>query len=483
MASTKALNAKNLEALGCERLAALLMDIATRDAAIKRRLRLTLAGEAGPADAAHEITKRLVAVAKARSFVDWQKVGRLADDLGAQHRAIVDLVAPRDPRAALDLLWRLAACAEPVYARSDDGSGRLADVFGAAVDDFGPVARAAGIDPAALAERAFEAVRDDGYGTFDRLVETLVPALGTTGLERLRALALAWQAQPDVVPPQAEREVIGWGSGGAMYADQIRTGHRQRVSSLLLQQVADALGDVDAYIGQYEPDARRVPAIAARIAGRLLAAGRATEAWAAIEATDTGRRGRLPPEWDQARLAVLDALGRHDEAQDYRWERFTEALDSGHLRAYLKKLPDFEDFDAEQRAIAHARGFADVHRALAFLVAWPALDRAATLVIERADEIDGNVYELLTPAADALEDKYPLAATILRRAMIDFTLGRTRASRYGHAARHLAACTGLARRIEDFATHVDHEDYVRRLRKDHGRKAGFWRETGHRLPA
>ncbi|WP_375404658.1 DUF6880 family protein [uncultured Sphingomonas sp.] len=477
MASTKTLNAKNLEALGSERLAALLMEVATGDAGIKRRLRLALAGEAGPADAAREITKRLATIAKARSFIDWHKVKPLAADLAAQHGAIMNLVAPHDPAAALDLLWRLAGCAEPVFARSDDGSGRLADMFRAAVDDLGPVADAARIAPAVLAERAFEAVKDDGYGTYDGLVETLAPALGTSGLERLRDLGLAWQAQPVAVSPQAEREVIGWGSGGPMYADQINASQRTRASALLLQHVADALGDVDAYIAQYEPETRRVPLIAARIAERLLAAGRTADAWAAIEASESGKLGWLAPEWEQARLKVLDALGRHDDAQDYRWERFVATLNSGHLRAFLKKLPDFEDFDAEQRAIAHARGHADVHRALAFLVAWPALDRAAALVVERADAIDGNAYELLTPAAKVLEEKHPLAATILRRAMIDYTLSHARASRYGHAARHLVTCGHLARRIADCGKVADHDTYLGRLREDHGRKAGFWREV------
>lgn len=44
MASKKTLNAKNLEALGAQRLAELLIEISTGDAAAKRRLRLELAG-------------------------------------------------------------------------------------------------------------------------------------------------------------------------------------------------------------------------------------------------------------------------------------------------------------------------------------------------------------------------------------------------------------------------------------------------------
>ena len=44
MASNKAVNAKNLEALGAARLAELLLEISTGNAAAKRRLRLELAG-------------------------------------------------------------------------------------------------------------------------------------------------------------------------------------------------------------------------------------------------------------------------------------------------------------------------------------------------------------------------------------------------------------------------------------------------------
>ncbi len=42
MASKSTLNAKNLEALGAERLAQLLIEISTGDAAAKRKLRLAL---------------------------------------------------------------------------------------------------------------------------------------------------------------------------------------------------------------------------------------------------------------------------------------------------------------------------------------------------------------------------------------------------------------------------------------------------------
>ncbi|MDE1995539.1 MAG: hypothetical protein KGI75_23775, partial [Rhizobiaceae bacterium] len=74
MASKTTLNAKNLEALGVERLAELLIEISTGSAAHKRRLRLELAGSQGSGDVAREVQKRLSSIGRARSFINWQRV-------------------------------------------------------------------------------------------------------------------------------------------------------------------------------------------------------------------------------------------------------------------------------------------------------------------------------------------------------------------------------------------------------------------------
>jgi hypothetical protein len=81
MASKKTLNAGSLRALGAARLAELLMEISEGNAAPKRRLRLELAAAASPTEVAKEIRKRIVTIARSRSFVDWQNRKSLVDDL------------------------------------------------------------------------------------------------------------------------------------------------------------------------------------------------------------------------------------------------------------------------------------------------------------------------------------------------------------------------------------------------------------------
>jgi hypothetical protein len=158
MTSKKTLNATNLEALGAQRLAELLMDIAEGDAATKRRLRLELTVLVAPKAMAAEVRKRLSQIAGARSFVDRRKMRDFAADLEAQRRAINDHVAARDPGEALELMWRFLQLAETVYARSDDSDGVIGDIFRDACRDLGSRAQAAKPDPVALADRVFAAL-------------------------------------------------------------------------------------------------------------------------------------------------------------------------------------------------------------------------------------------------------------------------------------------------------------------------------------
>ena len=241
-----------------------------------------------------------------------------------------------------------------------------------------------------------------------------------------------------------------------------------------LQAIADGEGDVDAYMAHESAASRKSPKVAAEIATRLLAAGRAEEAHAVLEggSPEPGRPWSI--DWELAWVEALVATDRRDEAQSFRWSCFEHRLDASHLRAYLKALPDFEDVLAEEKALDYALAFPDFTTALAFFIDWKELRYAARLVLERSAESDGNAYFLLDPAAKALEGKHPLAAMLLRRAMIEDTLNGAKYKRYRHAARHMLECQALDPSIEDYAAFETHDAFVERIRAKHGRKTGFW---------
>jgi hypothetical protein len=462
MASEKTLNVKNLAGLGAERLAELVLELSAGDAASKRKLRLELVSRSGGADVAPEIRKRLVTIAKARSFVDWRKIKALALDLDTQRIAITTYVAPSAPAEAFDLMWRILAMAESIYERCDDGNGTVSNVIALARADLGAIGEKASLAQSALADRVFEGVLANGYGQFDGLIALLAIPLGSDGLELLKA--------------KFERRMVGYGSSGPLHEDDIAVRHHTRMVQSALTEIADALGDVDGYAALFSAKERASPAIAARIAKRMLAVGRADDAMAALLLAEPDfRKGAHWSDWQQVWIDTLDAVGRGEDAQAERWATFERTLNAEYLRAHIKRLPDFEDEEAETRALAHVSQSGDFHQALAFLINWPAHNLAANLVIARQGELDGNCYALLTPGAEALELRHPLAATLMLRAMIDYSLIHSKTTRYGHAARHLQTCEHLAKRIEDFGDRRDHAAYVAHLRALHGRKTAFWK--------
>jgi hypothetical protein len=281
--SKKTLNAKNLESLGAQRLAELLIDVSTSNAA-------------------------------------------LIEDLEAQRRAIVNQIANTDRSESHELMWRFMALANSIFERCDDSSGMVIGVFHAACRDLGEIALAAQVDPEELAGRVFNALNENDYGQYDELIEVLSPALGSPGLEQLKERFLELSKAPPERPKDKDRKVIGWSTGGPLYADEIADRRRQSTIRLALQEIADAQGDVDAFIAQQSEKSRTVPSVASEIARRLLNTGRLEEAWTAINAIDESKPGWIPFEWEEVRLDVMEALGRKDDAQSFRWQCFERRL-------------------------------------------------------------------------------------------------------------------------------------------------------------
>jgi hypothetical protein len=441
MASKRTLNARNLEALGAAALAQLLIEVSAGHAVIQRRLRLALAAADGAGGAAQEVRKRLAAIARSTTFVDARKRKALLADLQAQHQAICGPIAAADPALAFQLLVRFLELADGVLERSSDGTGALLGVFEQALADLGPLATAAALCAEALAEQVLELLAGNGYGQFDALIPSVAPALGEPGL----ALLQGWFTQ-----------------------------HGGPDASEALRQIAQARGDLDAYLAQFDARELSRPAVAAAVAQQLLQANRAEQALALLDGAATNLAPWQALAWADARIAALEQLGRLEQAQQQRWELFCHTLSIPHLRAHLQRLADFADVEAEERALAIAEQHPQPLLALQFLVHWPALPRAARLVVDHGQLWDGEAFEVLAPAAERLSSAHPLAATILLRTLVVFALSASRSRRYRHAAEQLRTCERLAAAIDDWHGLQSHETFVGRLRESFARSWSFW---------
>lgn len=453
MARKPSLTLESLIELGAPKLAALILDETKANAPFRKRANAALAGAQGADVVAALIDRRLAALEKARSMVDWRKERDFAGDLKATADTILGELAALDPALAFPRLVRFLATHGDVFGRVDDSSGRLQNVYWGAAERT----------PELLGKMAPDALVD--------VVAILAAALKKdTHNLMAHAAILAVPLLPDVATADFD-------------ATLARTvGHQEAVLSIR-QAIAEKRGDLDAYVALEE---RRSPYArnALRVAEKLLEAKRHDDALKWVRGTGGGVVGHMSienvpyartpysRELERATLEarILTAKGDRKGAQSLRWAAFEKTLDVQTLRDYVAALDDFQEFDELDRAFAVAEASRSPEAALGFFVAWPAMDRAAKLVLAKRGKWEGRYYGVLLEAASTLEGGHPAAATVLYRALIDDILGRGNSVAYGYGARYLAQLADLANADDA----EDHTSYLSGLKAAHGRKYGFW---------
>jgi hypothetical protein len=148
------------------------------------------------------------------------------------------------------------------------------------------------------------------------------------------------------------------------------------------QVIAAARNDLDGLIALEE---KKHPNLqdTIGIAERLLKAGRTQEAlvwvrklsptslrYMSVENLADGLAPHDPTTQRRTSVeaAILLALGDGQAAQALRWSAYEESLSAGILRDYIAALPDFGEFEALDRAFAHALASSRRYQALALFM-------------------------------------------------------------------------------------------------------------------
>ena len=390
VASLKKVTPENLAALGAERLAEILADAAQARPELKRRLRMELAAEHGADHLGPEIDRRLTRLETSKGRVSWRQRPTFVRDLEGLRGLIAERLAELDREGALARLWRLLGLARRLRLRVKDKDGQLGEVFERAAGDVGRLSRA------------------------DEAPDGLVEAMAAAPADWITWLPALLAEAPDGLADAALRRLSARAGATAAWLPLIRA-------------LADAAGDASAYGATFTEAALKTPSVAAEVAQRLLAAGEVEAAGRLLSAAGPGK-GKTPRwlpgktaaepdfEWESAWIDWLEASGQGPAAQEARWAAFERTLSAERARAFTRRLPDFEDVEAEHRAFALAAGHADFARGLALLMDWPALPEAARMIEARADDIEVDDVSAQAWAAK-LRQRYPAAAhTLLRRA-------------------------------------------------------------------
>jgi len=354
------------------------------------------------------------------------------------------------------LLVVFIQAAEKGMAHIDDSYGYLWPTCQQGVTLWGQVwARIEPRDSKELAELVYGQIHHNDCAVKDDMILKFAEALGEAGLRALQWRLkgdLAALPQPDSkakFPDFGRVQVAGW-----------------------LEEIADALGDVDEYIAIVESE-QQVKTYALPVARRLFEAARLQEALAFLE-KGTGHRGfhhGEPYDYPTLKTKILAGLGRGDEARETLWKEFATYLSVSTFESILEMTPEVQQAQARARAVSLAEHHRSPEQAAYFLVRLDELQRAASLVEEKQGEISGSMYDVLLKVAQALTEPHPAQAWILYKALTINILDEGRYKAYPHAARYLMRMEELA----DTAGIQPHQaEFVTSLRQAHGRKSSFW---------
>lgn len=453
------LDAKGLTALGLDKLIDILLEESVANKALKARLMAALAGTSGPEEIARLIDKWLDAIESARTSINGARARDLAVELSGLVRNIQSELGGVDATGGLERLVRVMALRPGVERRLKADSARLAKVF-AEVE-----AAIAGMIPTLPDDEQLRIVpvlererRKDRHGERSEFYGRLIPMFGVPA-------AQAWQA---------------------LLESQLRAGDPAPAVPRLLQRLYVHNGNLDGYIEleKAKPENRQDTLTVARM---LHVAGRQQEALDWVRKTYAGTRilfvngihASVGPDYEagERRLLaadILDAIKERDAAQALRWQAFLEAFDPAILRRYIARLDDFAEFDEMDKAFAAVMTSGRHSDALRFLLAWPRTDLAARYVLEHGGAWMGRDSELLVRAAQAFEQDFPLASTLLYRILVRHVLEHGLTSLFEAAVGWLRTLAMLAAAVPEDSPIPDHAAYVFELKARFPRRPGFW---------
>jgi hypothetical protein len=449
--NSEEISLESLNNLGKEQLARLVLEGCRTHPQFANRVERALAAASNPQSLISWLKKQLSALSRGKKFYVAGESEEIASEMINICQAITDELAPLKVDAAIELAERFLSLNRKVFERVDDSYGNIWPIFDKLLADlasFYQKSDSYGSD--ALAKKVFDWYCHNDYSVYDNIVEYFAPPLGNEGLAELERL-LREQWKSTTRKPRSDYSTTHFLRGWLA--------------------IADARKDVDQYISILEQTGQAETVhYQVEIAERLVKIGRCQEALIWLDKVEDSPRFR--EEKRKLKIQVYEGLGNFEEAQTLRIEQFSA---SPSKTLYYQCLKGAEDADPlRERLLSAAFSHPLISQSLTFFIEVGECASAAALVLEKRQEWNGSNYHSLQPAAQGLENLYPLEASFLYRVLIDDILSRAQSKYYHHAVRYLKKLEALTPQIEEWHGLKHHQDYWAELQQAHKRKTAFW---------
>jgi hypothetical protein len=412
-----------------------------------------------PKKLAKKLKTTINALKRSTKFIDYYKADAFTNEL-YQLSGNIELLIDSDAQAASELIVSLFNIDKSIYERVDDSNGcigtfyyHLCEVLAKAWLNINNP------DKSSLAQITADLLANDEYNSMEHLISMLQPALGADGLQVLEEKLETYQDK--------------------FYDFQLRS---------MFLQIADAQKNVDKYIQRLNVNDESISEKdVCNIAKRLIDNWREAEAidWLMNKPNqlqvDGSSHINIGAVSSDNRLDLLltafDAENMLEEATSLRWQLFKKSLNG----KYYKGLLQYQTGKALENVRNEALDFAlnnfkgDFDSLLHFLDSIQEYDHMSNLIIDNLNALTSYNYSFYRTLSKTLsQNSYNLAATLLRRQLIDTVLTQARSKIYHYAVSDLKLCLRFGEMVEDWRGFDDNQAYLLSLKKNHSRKTAFW---------
>ncbi|WP_027360645.1 DUF6880 family protein [Desulforegula conservatrix] len=432
--------------LGAESLADALLELAEQYDAADDLLERMLAT---PTENIERFKKKISALKRSKRFISWGGASVFACELKALLQNLKAGVT--EPLTGVQLVAAFFETDKGTLGNCDDSSGNVGDVFRYDAKELFVEYASCCSDKEKVANIILKLNLKDDYGVRDTLIdcasECLPEPVIRSMIKELQSLA--------------DKE-----------EDKYKKRHHLMLIESLARQIKDAKLFEQTRIASWGELSTAAFIDIARV---YLESGDVQTAYLWLSKIPEGETYK-DYERDKLLLEIYKKLGDNEKLTELLYRKFRSYHSMETLQDLLDVIGKDKLDEVLSKEVSHILAFPSLRASDAsFLISVAKIDEAEKYILERADQLNGDLYLSLLPLAGSMESEgRNLAASLIYRSLLNSILERGHAKAYQHGIDYLETLDKLAVQIGLWGDFGDHEAFKARIYQAHGRKRSFW---------
>lgn len=431
--------------LGAEQLADTLLELSDSYSAVSDVVKRLLST---PDENIKRYKTKLASLKRSQKFISWHESGGFARQL---EQLLTDLNRTvKEPCLGVELVGKFFEIDAAVLNRCDDSSGEIGGVFSYSATELFISFASRCTDKHFIADLVIKLNEDDSFGVRDNLFERAGEYLPEATL-RFMIDELCTRAQNST----SDYQTSGWYRAIQKLARQLRDAPLFEKARLgdSPPSVSDWVEIARVYLECGDPE----------IALNKLQQIPETEAF-------------LLKDRQQLLLEIYRQLGNVEAQTNIAWQIFNAHHDQSNLTQLLDCIgQEHRDTVINDVFNSIAQDPSLSYQDADFLMAVERFNELETYLLQRIEQLNGNLYNRLLPLAEALEKQGKLLiSSLIYRTLVDSILSRAVSKYYPHGVKYLKKLDQIAPSVTDWQTWSTHKTYFASLQELHKRKSAFW---------